>query len=169
QFRLVAAQHGSENHPSGRTKEFPPQLTRFFETLGAERLDTKSAARQNKRCTTHRRPGFFRDWSSAIVFEETDVDAPQCRVINLTHLDRRGARIAVVRTRHHFKQGPHVFYGARHRPDYSDQGKGAGRFRKVAGRRNASGSGLQSADAAEVRRDADRTAAVAAHAASGKS
>src|SRR5208283_1536493 len=117
----------------------------------------------------HRRPGLWRDWSSAIIFEKTDLDAPDRSFLSPAHLDRRGTRVSVVPTGHNFEQGSQVFYGARHRPDHTDQGKGATGFWKVSGRGNSSGSRLQAADAAEVRRDADRTAAVTAHAASGKS
>src|ERR1019366_6025059 len=109
------------------------------------------------------------DWSPPIVFEEPDSDVPHHRFAHVAHLNRSGARIAVVETSHRFKQHLQVFDGARHRPDHSDQGKGPASFRKVSGRRNASRSRLQSADAAEVRRYADGAAAVAAHAAGGKS
>src|SRR5713226_4352240 len=123
---------------------------------------------------THRRPRFSADRSSAIVFEEPDPGGPDYAFMNLTHLDRRRTRIsitkiAIVPTRHHFKHSPHIFYSARHWSDHSDHGKRPAGFWKVPRRRNASGSWLQSADAAEVRRHADRTATIAAHAASGKS
>src|SRR5271156_5614694 len=178
-LRLAPPQYGSENHPASRAKEFPPKLPRSFQSFGTKWLDMKSAARQKRSRPIHRRPGFFRDRSAPIVFKEPDVEAPDQLFVNLTHRDWRGTRIArrmiairmftVTPARHHLKKRLQVFDRARHRPNHSDQGKRPTTFRKVSGRRNAPRSRLQSANAAEVRRFADRAPAVAAHAASRKS
>src|SRR5271156_726803 len=93
-LRLAPPQYGSENHPASRAKEFPPKLPRSFQSFGTKWLDMKSAARQKRRCPIHRRPGFFRDRSSPIVFKEPDVDARDRVLSNLAHRDRRGTWIA---------------------------------------------------------------------------
>src|SRR5712692_5512976 len=73
--------------------------------------------------------------------------------------------ISRIRSRHHFKQNAHVRNRSRHRPNHANPGKRADACGKVAGGRNSSRRRLQTAYAAEVRRHANRAAAIAAHSA----
>jgi len=73
--------------------------------------------------------------------------------------------ISRIRSRHHFKQNAHVRNRSRHRPNHANPGKRADACGKVAGGWNSSRRRLQTAYAAEVRRHANRAAAIAAHSA----
>ena len=84
-----------------------------------------------------------------------------------TQRHRRGRRITIVGTLHDFKQNFQVTHVSGHRSDHAQQREWPDRNREVSGCRYASGSGLQSADSAEVRGHANRSAAVAAHASGG--
>ena len=88
---------------------------------------------------------------------------PEVRRLEQRH--RMPIGIADVGARHHFEQQLHVVDRPRHRPDDAGEGERAATRRKVSGRRHAAGRGLEAADAAEVRRHANRPAAVAADAA----
>jgi hypothetical protein len=82
-----------------------------------------------------------------------------------TDFNRRGTRIAIIRTRHHLKQNLQVSHRASHGPDDSNQSKRPARLRIVSSRRNASRSRLQSANPTKMCRDANRPPAIAPHAA----
>ena len=74
-------------------------------------------------------------------------------------------RIADVGAGHHLEQQLHVVDCSRHRADDAGEGERAAARREVPGGRHAARRGLEAADAAEVRRHANRSAAVAADAA----
>src|SRR6266850_105689 len=73
--------------------------------------------------------------------------------------------VAWVRASHDFEEQTEVGDGASHGADHADPGEGACACGEVAGGRNAAGSWLQSADAAEMRGYSNGAAPVAADAA----
>ena len=80
----------------------------------------------------------------------------------LAQCDRRADRIGRILPAEHAKQQRDIGDGPRHRPDRAENRKRPHARRQMAAARNASGRGLERADAREVRRHAHRAAAVAA-------
>ncbi len=80
-----------------------------------------------------------------------------------------GRRIAIIRTLHDFKQDFQISNRTRHGAHYTDQGERTDGDREMSSGRNSSGRRFQSADAAEVSRDADGTSAIASDATCRKS
>jgi hypothetical protein len=77
------------------------------------------------------------------------------------HGEWHGHRIGVIPSGEHGEERLQISHRARHRADDADEREGTETRGLMTGRRNAARSGLEAADTGEVRRDANRAAAVA--------
>ena len=158
---------GTKHHSAGDTEQLPPQLAGQLKPFRPEGFHLKTRAPQGFSRSSHRRARFRSHRRAAVVFEVANAHALQLIVPGPAQRHRRRRGIAIVGALHDFKQNFQVAHISGHGSDHAQQREGPDRDREVSGCRDASGSGFQSADSAEVRGHANRSAAVAAHASGG--
>src|ERR1035437_5852525 len=154
-LRLI--KHGPTLH-----KELPPKLAQQLQRARPERLHTKALTAQRVGRRVHGRAGLRRNWDQAIILEKPNRVSAQLIQVGLTQRNRRANRIVRVLAAEHAKDQRHVTQVARHRAKGAESEERPNAGRRVAAARNAARSGLERADAREMRRHAPRAAAVAA-------
>src|SRR2546428_3886932 len=164
QFRLMPFQHGIEQEPASSPKECPPEMPHVFKSLRPEGLYIEPLLLESLGSGADSRARLGRDGRYAIVLEIADAHAAQIGLLHGAEGHRRSANIAIIRTGHDLEQDLQVARSSRHRSHYSEQRERSKRGWEMAGSRDAAGRGLEPADAAEVRGNTNRAAAVAAHA-----
>jgi hypothetical protein len=143
--------HGVQQHGSPESKQLPPQGPRLFQTLGTKGLNLESGPRQRLGCGPYSNSSFWCNRSAAIVLKIADAQPLQFFKHRPAYRDESRERITVLWPLDGLKQHFHVSHGTRHGANHPEQGKGTKRRREVSGSRNAPRSGLQTANAAEVR------------------
>jgi len=150
-------------------EEKPPEFESAVETLQLEWLDAEAAVAEQFCRAVDGVASFGSGVAERGTFQNPDANGAEIVFGVSAEGDGRGMSIASVGTGHDFEKRAHIGDGAGHGADDANPAKRAGARGKVARGGNAARRGLESADAAKVRGDADGAAAVAANAACGAS
>ena len=158
---------GSSRRRDRAAEDLPPQLASFLEPVGPERLRPRhpASSKRTRPPSGSRRRDVRRHRHDAIVFEDADAraaSATDASGVNGTGCPFGSPMSAPAITS---SSSLDVVHRSRHRPDDAGEREGTAAGREVSGGRHAARRRLEAADAAEVRRHANRSAAVAADAA----
>ena len=146
-------------------KKEPPKFKNTIETQQFERLNHETAVAEELRGAVNGGARFRSGVAKRGAFESSDAHPPQFVFSARTKRNGRGVRVAHIRAGRDFEEGTHVRDGARHGSNDADPAERACSGRKMTGGGNATGRRLESTDSAEMRGDANGTAAVATDAA----
>jgi len=153
-FAEEMANHGAE--------EEPPEFESAIEAVEAKRFETETLV-DEQFCGVLDRCARFRGCGAECrAFENSDAEAARVDFVLRTQRNWGRKSIARIWTGHDFEEQTDVGDGASHGADNADPGKGACARGEMTCGRNAAGSGLESADAAEMRGHSNGAAAVAA-------
>ena len=159
---FAAANRGCVEHGSALDEEKPPEFARGFKTGGPEGFDDEALALEGARGLLNGGAGFEGNWNEAVVFKVSDGDLPGFLARDGTMGD--GSAVGVVRilTRKRCEEQSQVGDSACQGADGAEKSEGPEAAREMAGGGDASGGGLERADAGVMGGLADGTAAVTA-------
>jgi len=161
-FGFVAFDAVTNEMADDGAEENPPKFERAAEAGEAEKFYVEALFGEKLSGAGDGGARFGCDLTQSIAFQNAHAKTTQFFFCIGAYGDRGGERVARIRTSHDVKKLTDVGDGSCHRANDANPAKRARTFGIVAGGGNAAGSGLEPANAAEMRGHANRTAAIAA-------
>lgn len=162
---VVCGEGRAEEMLDDRAEEIPPERDGLIEGGNLDRLDEEALGFEGAGGEMDGGGGFLGGLAERRGVEKADAQAAQFVWRNGAKRDGGGAGVAGIGAGESFEKQAEIADAAGHGANHANPGKRTGAGRKMAGGGDASGSGLESADTAEMGGDADGAAAVAADAA----
>ncbi len=159
-LRFSSEHERFEQQPGGATEDLPPQLARLLEDVGSKRLDAPAGVLEPASRQSHRRSCLRRHRHDAVILEPSHGGVSRRR----KQRHRVPVGIAGIGSGNRLQQRGHVVDRPSHRSDDAGEREDARARRMMPRGRHAAGGWFQTADAAEMRGHANRSAAVAADA-----
>ena len=162
ELRFFSSDLLREELRDGRAEEKPPELESAVEIVELEWFDVEAGLFEKFSRAGDSGERFGSCWADRRRVEDTDADFFQFFRRSLFGGQRNAEGIVRIGAGEDVEKNAQVSGCARHGADDADPAEGTVARRNVSGGGNAARSWLESADAAEMGRDANRTAAIAA-------